>query len=408
MKDITIITANYYPEETSTGLYTTQLAEFLSENGKNVTVITGFPYYPWWKIPNEYQKLPSYYSETINNVKIYRYKFYIPTNQSFFYRILHILSYTFGSVFNLFKVKKSDLIFCNIPFTTCVFLGFFLKWKLNAKLWTSIKDFEFDAAFESGLLKRNKTNLFFKKFLDRIEDLMYKKSDIVSSISYKMVEKIKLKSPKSNPIFFPDWVDSDFINPSNYVQHSYIDSEKFNILYSGNIGQKQDWNIFIEVVKRLKHEEDIHFVLVGDGAQKDNIINIIKNKKLSNISYFPPIPFEDLPNLLCSANLHVLFQKSEVIDSVMPSKILGMMSSGRVSIITGDNSSEVAKHISLSQGIGFYQNEQIDKIIEDILNFKNNPTLSDEIGNKARNYISEKFSKDKILNSFLNILDSKF
>lgn len=407
IKDITFITVNYAPEDTAIGLYTSQLAEFLVTKGYNVSVITGFPYYPMWKIPENYQDKPRFYTEEINGVTIHRYKFYVPENRNFFHRILHILSFNFGNVFNLRKIKKADLVFCNIPFTTNVLLGLFLKRRLKAKLWTSIKDFEFDAAYESGLLQQNPVSGAFKKLLYKIEAYLFVKSDIISSISFKMVDRIKLKAPKTNPVFFPDWVDVDFINPDNYSQHEYISREKFTILYSGNIGQKQNWEVYINLAKKLQQFPDIEFVLVGEGAYKNELLQVLKENNLMGfIKYYEPIPYEDLSNLLCSADLHVLFQKSDVIDSVMPSKILGMMSSARPSVITGDLSSEVARHINSSQGWGYYTNEDSDAIYNAVLTLKNDKNLQKETGEKARAYMVENFSKNMILNSFIEKINT--
>ena len=407
IKDTTFITVNYAPEDTAIGLYTSQLAEFLVTKGYNVSVITGFPYYPMWKIPENYQDKPRYYTEVINGVTIYRYKFFVPENRNFFYRTLHILSFNFGNLFNLKKVRKADLVFCNIPFTTNVVLGLFLKWRLKAKLWTSIKDFEFDAAYESGLLKQNVVTRVFKTILYKIEAYLFTKSDIISSISFKMVDRIKQKAPKTNPVFFPDWVDVDFINPENYNHHSYISKDKFTILYSGNIGQKQNWEVYITLAKKLIAHPDIEFILVGEGAYKTELLARLEQEGLLGfIKYYEPIPYEDLSDLLCSADLHVLFQKSDVIDSVMPSKILGMMSSARPSVITGDLSSEVARHINSSQGWGYYTNEDPELILNAILTLKEDKNLQTEIGKKARAYMIENFSKNMILNSFIEKIDT--
>jgi colanic acid biosynthesis glycosyl transferase WcaI len=68
-KKITVITANYFPEETAIGLYTTQFTEHLHTNGFNVTVLTGFPYYPKWKIPQDYSNKPLLYKEYKNGIK---------------------------------------------------------------------------------------------------------------------------------------------------------------------------------------------------------------------------------------------------------------------------------------------------------------------------------------------------
>ena len=407
IKDITFITVNYAPEDTAIGLYTSQLAEFLASKGYNITVITAFPYYPKWEIPSFYIDNPRFYSEVINNVKIYRYKLYVPKNQNFFHRILHIISFTVGSYFNLKKIKKADLVFCNIPFTTNVMLGLLLKWRLKSKLWTSIKDFEFDAAFETGLINQNVVTGIFKKLLNNIEKYLYEKSDIVSSISYNMVDRIKKKAPKTIPEFFPDWVDVNFINPINYKQHKYISKEKFTILYSGNIGQKQNWDIYVSLCKKLSIYNEVEMVLVGEGGYKSELLSILKKEKLIGfVKYYEPIPYEDLSDLLCSADVHVLFQKSDVSDAVMPSKILGMMSSSKPSIITGDLNSEVARHFSLSQNWGFYTNDNEDLILDNIIKLKEDKNLQADLGKKARNYIVENFSKDMILNSFLNKINN--
>lgn len=400
VKNITFITVNYAPEDTAIGLYTTQLAEFLFTKGFNVSIITAFPYYPQWKIRKEYRDKPKYYSEIINGVQIYRYKLYVPSKQSFFRRIIHIMSYTIGNYFTLRKIKKTDLVFCNIPFTTCVVLGLILKRRKKARLWTSIQDFEFDAAFETGLIKESFVTNIFKKALKNIEVYLYKNSDIISSISYNMVARIKDKAPETNPEFFPNWVDVDFINPEKHKPHPYISKTKFTVLYSGNIGEKQNWDIYVSLAKKMSAYSDIEFVLVGEGAYKDELLSILENENLLGfIKHYEPVPYENLSDLLCSADLHVLFQKSDVTDSVMPSKILGMMSSSKPSIITGDLSSEVAKHFELSQNWGFYSNK--DLIFENILKLKEDKNLQKELGRKARKYVVENFSKDMILNSFL-------
>ena len=403
IKDITFITVNYAPEDTAIGLYTSQLAEFLASKGYNITVITAFPYYPKWEIRSGYKEMPRFYSEIINDVKIYRYKLYVPKRQNFLRRVFHIISFTVGNYFNLKKIKKADLVFCNIPFTSNVMLGLLLKRRLKAKLWTSIKDFEFDAVFETGLIKQNIATNVLKTLLNKIEKYLYEKSDVVSSISYNMVDRIKKKAPKTIPEFFPDWVDVNFINPNNYKQHKYISKEKFTILYSGNIGQKQNWDIYVSLSKKLSVHLDIEMVLVGEGAYKSELLSTIKKEGLLGfVKHYDPIPYEDLSDLLCSADMHVLFQKSDVSDSVMPSKILGMMSSSKPSIITGDLNSEVAKHFSLSQNWGFYSNDNEDLILNNIIKIKEDKNLQADLGKKARNYMIENFSKDVILNSFLN------
>ena len=159
IKRITIIGPNYYPEDSAIGLYTTQKAEYLLKKGFEVTMVTGFPYYPQWEIWNDY-KLNSYYiNENINGVQVYRYKQYVPQKPTFTRRIIHLLSFTLGSVPNIFKGNKPDLVIVIIPFTTTALLGWILKVVYKSKLWIHIQDFEFDAAMDSGLLKKKSKDI---------------------------------------------------------------------------------------------------------------------------------------------------------------------------------------------------------------------------------------------------------
>ncbi|MGY0426301.1 MAG: glycosyltransferase WbuB, partial [Polaribacter sp.] len=152
-KSITIIGINYYPEDTAIGLYTSQLANYYNKKGIEVNVITGFPYYPAWKINSEYKSKKTFYKETSNGINIYRYKQYVPQNPTFFKRILHLLDFSLGAFFNLLKIKETDVVLCIVPFTATIFLGKILSKLKKAKLWVHIQDFEFDAVSDSNIVK---------------------------------------------------------------------------------------------------------------------------------------------------------------------------------------------------------------------------------------------------------------
>ncbi len=396
---LTIIGINFYPEDTAIGLYSTQMAEYLQENGFEVSVITGFPYYPQWKIWEEYKNKPKYLEEEYKGIKIYRYKQFTPKNPTFKNRIKHILSFTFGSLKNLKKIEEVNLIIAIIPFTSDVWLAHKLAKKTNAKVWVHVQDFEFDAAFEAGVIGNNKLKNLLGKFLFKIEKNLLDKAHIVSSISYSMLEKAKNKT-NTETFYFPNWIDENFVNPDKAKIHPYLSSNKFKILYSGSIGAKQDWETFVKVVNYFKNREDIEFIVVGDGAKKDWLLSKINNIK--NVNYYPPVPYEELPDLLCSADLHILFQKSDVVDTVMPSKLLGMMASAKPSLVTGNNKSEVAKILKDSKGGEFFESSDLKLIISFIEKLKKDVNLVDFYGKNARQYIVEHFSKDKVLKNLEN------
>ena len=394
-KHITIIGINYYPEDTAIGLYTSQLSEYLSENGYEVSVITGFPYYPAWKINNDYKGKKRFYKEIINDITIYRYKQYVPKKPTFFRRILHLMDFTFGSLVNIFKIKKTDLVLCIVPVTSTIIPAKFLAKFKKAKLWIHIQDFELDAAVESNLIAKN--NMFLK-LLFKIEKILLSRADAISTISNAMYDKVKRKSKNTPTHLLPNWVDIDTINPDKANGHPYLKSNKFKILYAGNIGEKQDWDFFIKFAEKLNNHKSIELILVGDGAQKNKIVS--KIEKFNQVKFYTPVAYHELSDLLCSADVHILFQKENSIDTVMPSKILAMMASQKPSIITGNLQSEVAKVIEKSKGGYYFKSNDLESVMESIDKIIQDKSVAKTLGINARKYVSENFFSQQILGQF--------
>ena len=371
------------------------MAAYLSQKGYKVNVITGFPYYPQWQIKNEYKKKSTFYREEHNNISIYRYKQYVPKKPTFLKRIVHLTDFTLGSLINCFKIKQTDLVIAIVPFTSSIFLGWLLKKRLKAKLWTHIQDFEFDAAGQSGVSKKQEGLIF--KTLFKLESFLLNRSDCTSTISFSMLKKLKTKT-KTPTYYLPNWIDTEIINPKTATHHPFFSEDnKFKILYAGNIGEKQDWDFFLVFLEQLKKYNDIEVCVVGQGAKKEWLA-----EKISSISFvkiFNPVPLRQLSDLLCNADLHILFQKDDVLDTVMPSKILGMMASKKPSLITGHLESEVSKIRNKSRG-GVYLSNNITKIASAFNNLYLNKNTRQKMGSNAQKYVLKNYNRVSILSDF--------
>ena len=405
-KKVTIITANYYPEDTAIGLYTTQFAEYLKSNDFIVTILTGFPYYPQWKIKDTYQNKPKFLKEEIKGIEIIRFKQFVPKKATFLGRILMILSFNFGMFFNLFRVKKSDLVICIIPYTTNCFWGKIYSLSYRSKFWIHIQDFEFDLLLDSGIGKKNALikKIFFKVLL-KFESLLLNSADVVSSISHSMIHKINEKANPKNTFYFPNWVSIDNINPNTSKPHPYFNTSKYNLLYSGNMGEKQDWDFFIAFCELIQPEDNIEIVMVGNGGYCQKLKE--RSKNFNFVKFKDVVPYEDLSNLLCSSDCHFLFQKSEVLDSVMPSKLLGMMASAIPSVVTGNENSEVKTILTQSNGGYYISNNSIKDVYDAVIKLKNNPEKSHNMGVQAREFVNNKFSDKAVLHRFLLEINQK-
>jgi len=397
--NITIISHNYFPEDSGIGLYTTGMAEFLAKKHQ-VSIITGVPYYPQWKIYSNYADSSLFVNEIINGVNVYRFKQYTPQRPTFLSRVLQMVHFFFGSVFNCLKIKKTDVVVVVMPFTISIVLGWILKLLRGGKLWVHIQDFEFDAALSTKSSSKIK---FVSKILFKIEKIILQKADFVSTISKSMLYKLTEKKIVSQ-FYFPNWIDHSKIDSSRAVKSELFNINTFNVLYSGNIGEKQDWEFYIKLVESMQHLPEIHFYLIGEGAKKTSVLETLKG--CNNLTYYPPVSYEELNNVLCTADVHVLFQKPEFMDVVMPSKILGMMASSKPSIVTGHEDSEIKVNFANSGGGYYFDENNLETIKNSILYLEKHSDISQVMGSNARDFVIQNFSHENILSKFQTELES--
>jgi colanic acid biosynthesis glycosyl transferase WcaI len=355
------------------------------------------PYYPQWKIQPPYDQSSRYLKEKIGNLSVFRYKQYVPETPTFLKRILHILSFTWGSWHNLRKIDKTDLVISIIPFTTSAYLGARHARKHNVPHWVHIQDFEFDAALQSGVSGNGKKRIFDQLF--KVESRILENASQVSSISHLMIKKLQSKT-KTPTFYLPNWIDPEEIKADASVRHPYLRSDKFKLLYSGNVGDKQDWEFFSAFAKALP-TQDIEIVIVGAGSK---MAWLKANVQQENIHYHDPVPYADLGNLLSSADAHFLFQKNDVIDTVMPSKLLGMMASGKPSLILGNHASEVRTVLKESNGGLYFSDYQVEIAADLIQRWKSNPQGCTEMGARAKTYVLTHFSRTQILHPWIGKL----
>ena len=135
----------------------------------------------------------------------------------------------------------------------------------------------------------------------------------------------------------------DVIKPltrrSSYRDELCIHDDTFVVLYAGNVGQKQGLAILFGAAERLVSESGLLFVIAGDGPEKAHLVE--KYNALPNVCFLPVQPEERLCDLLNLANVHILPQERGATDLVLPSKIGGMLASGRPSLVLADEGTEL-------------------------------------------------------------------
>jgi colanic acid biosynthesis glycosyl transferase WcaI len=394
---ILLISTNYSPELTGVGKYSGEMISWLAEQGHEVRVVCAPPYYPQWKVGKGYSSWRFQIENSLNK-KVYRCPLWVPAKPSGLKRIIHLASFAFSSLPIVLRqiIWRPAVVICVEPSLFNSF-GAIIAGKLSgAKSILHIQDFEVDAAFELGIVKVK----WLKHFVYGVERFLMNRFDKVSTISEAMLEKLNKKSVDPvRQIFLPNWVDTTSIYPletiSRYRTELNIPSNKIVALYSGNMGEKQGLEIVIQAAKKLENE-NIQFIMCGSGAALERLK--ILAKELKNILWLPLQPFEHLNEFLNVADIHLLPQQSGVADLVMPSKLTGMLASGKPIIATADVDTQVEKVVK-ECGI-VVSTGNVMEFVKSIRMLSENVELRENLGIKARTYADNHLQYEVIMKKF--------
>lgn len=339
-----VVALNYAPELTGIGKYVGELTSYMAKQDVAVRVVTAPPYYPSWRIQEGYSGR-AYRKERLCGVDVYRCPLWVPRAPSGLKRILHQLTFALSSLPVLLWLAitwRPQIVFVVQPPLGCV-PGARIAAKLcGARTWLHVQDFEVDAAFDLGILRSN----WLKKGLLAAERRLMSGFDRVSSISERMLAKLGRKGVEQEQIvLFPNWVDTRQIQPlestASLREELGIAPGTRVLLYSGNMGEKQGLETIVQMARDFTAQPDVLFLFCGDGAARPRIQQSAQG--LPNVRFIPLQPVTRLNELLNLATLHLLPQRAEAEDLVMPSKLSAIMASGRPVVASARLGSDVAR-----------------------------------------------------------------
>ena len=395
---ILVYSMQFWPEPTGIGKYSGDMAFWLARRGHDVRVICSPPYYPHWKTQEPYSGA-RFQLEQVNGLTVYRCPTWVPGRISGFSRILCLSSFALTSIVAALRALRwrPDVVFSVEPPFFCLPGALTLARLTGAKAWLHIQDFEVDAALQLGLLRIPGSRGLLRWF----EAFLFRRFDRCSTISETMLELLKARSGKSETcLLFRNWVDLKAVcpldGPSSFRQVLGLDPHQKVALYSGNMGEKQGLEIIVEAARVLQDRSDLVFVLCGNGAAADRIR--VLGGKLPNIRWLPVQPVELLNSLLNVADIHLLPQRADAADLVMPSKLTGMLASGRPVVATAAAGTQIFNVVSKC-GLNCEPGNPRD-FAASILKLTDDVDLRERLGKSAREIAESELCLEAVLNRF--------
>lgn len=267
----------------------------------------------------------------------------------------------------------------------------------GAAAWLHVQDFEIDVGFQLKEL----SSRHLRKCIHFLERCLMRQFDRVSAVSDRMVERLSAKGVNAErAVLFPNWVDTSSIYPlpipSAFRLELGIDMEAIVALYSGNMGLKQGLDLLVAVSRRLVSRADIQFVFCGDGPYRETLARALGGA--ANVRFLPLQSADRLNELLNLADIHLLPQLGDAADLVMPSKLTGIMASGRPVVATANEGTQLAAAL-VGRGIRTPPGD-IEAFANAVAHLADDPELRLRMGAEARRHASTHFNRDEILSRF--------
>jgi colanic acid biosynthesis glycosyl transferase WcaI len=335
---------NYAPEPIGVGRYTGEIGAYLVNQGHQVEVVTAAPHYPGWSVKPPFSN--SFSVERAPGLRVYRCPLALHRDMRGFWRLLAPLTFAFTSApvaaWRILTIRP-DTVLCIEPTLFSAPIALVAAKLVKARTVLHVQDLEIDAAFAVGHL----TGGWLKAVARMYERFTVRRFEAVVTISEEMRCRLRFMGVRQErSVVIRNWVDLTRIRPTpgpnRFRLQLGLTNEHLLALYAGNLGPKQALQVVLDAAERLVDRPEVVFVIAGEGPE----LARLEARSLPNVRFLPLQPEALLAELLAAADVHLLPQDAGAADLVLPSKLGGMLASGKALLVQADEGSELYRFLS--------------------------------------------------------------
>ena len=275
-----------------------------------------------------------------------------------------------------------------------------LKTHCHAHLYLILRDIFPQNAKDLGMIK----NPFLFAYFRYKEMHLYKISDIIGCMSPGNIAFLRRQYPQichmDKLTYFPNWTQPTprkiHIEAKNIFRKRFKMEGKFIALFGGNFGKPQKIEFILELAQRVKHLKDVIFCLIGDGAEKEKIRKMVRNKNLDNICILDPLPRDEYQVLIHDADVGLVNLSEKFTIPNIPSRTLGYWEASLPVLAATDRYTDLNKNLLRKYNAGLWvETGDIEAYYAQFMNLYNNAELRKIMGQNGRKAVETDFSTQK-------------
>lgn len=386
-----------------------ELSRLWTQAGHEVTVLTGFPNHPTGIVPLEYRRkmYRLICHEQVDGVHVVRSWLVPLPNRKAYQRILNYSSFCLSAASTGMFLSQPDVVIATSPQLLVGLAGWSpARWK-RVPFILEVRDLwpESLAAVDAA-----KSNSLFYKTLSSIAGFLYRACDrivvVTPAFQQHLAENWKVPLEKISVV--ENGVDTDFFHP--YTEHAEIRRAlraegKFVVSYIGTMGMSHGLQTLIEAASQLRGSmPDVLFLFVGEGAEKEKIVSLARERGLKNVCFVDQQRREDIPAYICASDVCLVpLRKSELFTTVLPTKLLEFMACARPVILGVDG---LARRIVQEANAGIVvEPENPTDLAEAIERLAAEPELCAVLGRNGRHYVLQNFTRRQKAAAYMRVLE---
>lgn len=325
--------------------------------------------------------------------------------------ILRALRYSLISFIQFYKgitARDIDLIYVASTPPTQGALAALVKKIKKVPFVYNLQDIFPDSLAGTGLAKKD--GLLWK--IGRvIENFTYRNADRIIVISEDFKRNIMEKGvPEEKIVVVYNWVDEEAVKhvprEENKLFDAYgLDRSKFYITYSGNIGLTQNMDMLLEVAKELEEDPNIQFVLIGEGAYKKQVEEIIAEKNIGNVTLLPFQPYEDISHVFSLGDVGLVISKPGVGENSVPSKTWSILSASRP-VLANFDENELKSIVAENQCGIFTKAGDKEAFKQAILDLYHDREHCEQLGRNGREFILKNLTRAVGTQKYVDVIKS--
>jgi len=388
-----------------------ELSRHWARMGHEVTVLTGFPNHPTGVVPEEWRPRLRrlHYTESIDGVRVVRTWLWPLPNRKAHERIRNYASFGISAAVSGSALPRPDVVIATSPQLLCALAGWWIAFWKRVPFVFEVRDLwpESLAAVGVGL-----EGTFLHRTLGAIAGFLYRRADriVVVSPAFKdhLIRYWNVAAAKISIV--ENGVEIDLFRPdpaATELRQQLKLENRFLICYIGTMGNAHGLETLMDVAEELQTAlPDAMFLLIGEGAERDRIVELAAARRLSNVRFLGQQPRERIPAYISAADVClVMLRKAELFKTVIPTKMLEYMACQRPVVIAVDGQ---ARQIVEQAGAGvFVEPENSKALVQTIQQLAGDPAKRKQMGLKGRNYIVNNFSREKTARDYIAVLEKQ-